>query len=112
MSNSLLENFSEFLSEFTTDGGQYQLAAGKNWNEVWSKIVEIGNLGKVRIFGGWTSMLPQTHTAVVNITVTPLGGEGAEDKAEETMSIYYKDWSTEEEAKADLQKMKGIVKLL
>lgn len=107
----LSENFKDFLVEFTTDGAQYQLAAHDGWHEVWSESVEIGTIGKVRIFGGWTSTMKNVHTAVINVTVVPLGGEGAEDKATETMTIYYKDWTTEIDAISDLESKKGIVKL-
>ena len=107
----LEENFKDFLSEFTSDGSSFLLAAGKNWHVEWSEKIIVDGLVEITVTGGWTSTEQNLFIAAVNVEVDPKYTEGAEDKARETMAVYFKEWSNSEDAKKDILDRKGKIKI-
>jgi hypothetical protein len=107
----LEENFKDFLSEFTNDGSAFLLAAGKNWHVEWTEKITVDGLAEITVTGGWTSTEQNLFIAVVNVEVDPKYTEGAEDKARETVSVYFKEWSNSEDAKKDILNRKGKIKI-
>jgi hypothetical protein len=107
----ILESFKDFLVEFTNDGSAFLLAAGKNWNVEWKESIKVEGLVDITITGGWTSTEQNLFIAVVNVEVDPKFSEGAEDKARETITVYFKEWSNSEDAKKDILDRKGKIKL-
>ena len=96
------------------DGSKYQLArpADGTWTSVHKEVVRFGKIGVVTIEGGYTSTTNDSHTAVINVTVKPLALEnGAEDQATETITVYYKEFKSEGEAKVQVEAvLKGELK--
>ena len=96
------------------DGSKYQLArpADGTWTSVHKEVVRFGKIGVVTIEGGYTSTTNDSHTAVINVTVKPLSLEnGAEDQAIETITVYYKEFKSEGEAKVQVEAvLKGELK--
>jgi hypothetical protein len=107
----LQESYRDFLSEFTDDGSAFLLAAGSNWHEEWKEVITLDGLVVIKVTGGWTSTEQNLFIAVVNVEVDPKFSEGAEDKARETMTVYFKEWSNSEDAKKDILDRKGKIKL-
>ena len=107
----LEESYNQFLTEFTDDGSAFLLAAGKNWHVEWEEKIGVDGLVDITVTGGWTSTEQNLFIAVVNVEVDPKYTEGAEDKARETITVYFKEWSKSEDAKADILKRKGEIKL-
>jgi len=106
------ESYKDFLSEFTDDGSSFLLAAGKDWHEEWTEVIKVDGLVEIKVTGGWTSTEQNLFIAVVNVEVDPKFSEGAEDKARETMTVYFKEWSKSEDAKADILRHKGKIKIV
>ena len=99
----------ESLKEFNDAGPKLQLAtpSEKTWKTVWKSHVSVGSDAVVFIEAGFTSTTSDSHTAVINVTVKPLKLQnGAEDMATETITIYYKDFSTPKEAADILDKIR------
>jgi hypothetical protein len=91
----------ESLMEFMSDGGKYQLArpAEGTWVQCWKREIAIGRHSVIEVEGGYTSTTDDSHTAVINVTVKPLKlANGAEDQANETITVFYKDFRTVKEA--------------
>lgn len=107
----LEESFSDFISEFNTDGSSFLLAAGKDWHVEWVEKIGVDGLADITVTGGWTSTENNLFIAVANVEVKAKYTEGAEDKATETITVYFKEWSKPEDAKADILKRKGKLKI-
>jgi hypothetical protein len=103
------ESFQDFLLEFTDDGSSFLLAAGKNWNVEWTNQIQLPGLAAITVTGGWTSTSENLFVAVVNVEVDPKFSVGAEDKAKETITVYFKEWSSSEDAKKDVLSRKGKI---
>lgn len=100
----------ETLNEFMDDGGKFQMARPSDgtWTSVHKEVVRFGQIGVVTIEGGYTSTTNDSHTAVINVTVKPLALEnGAEDQAVETITVYYKEFKSEDEAR---MRVKSVLK--
>lgn len=107
-----MRTFTKFteLSEFNSDGSQYQLASAqqKTWKSVWSDELQFEQATCVRIEGGVTETESQFHTAIVNVTVSPIHIQnGAEDLSTETVTVYMKDFESEADAIEAVRRLKG-----
>jgi hypothetical protein len=103
----------ESLMEFMNDGGKWQLArpAEGTWTSLWQKSVKIAGHETIIIEGGFTSTTDDSHTLVINVTIRPMKLQnGAEDQANETITVYYRDFKSEGEARAEMKSMmtKGV----
>jgi hypothetical protein len=103
----------ESLMEFMDDGGKYQLArpAEGTWETLSQNAIRVGGHETVIIEAGVTSTSEDSHTLVINVTVKPMKLQnGAEDQANETITIYYRDFRTVAEAKDELKRImaKGV----
>jgi hypothetical protein len=107
----VVESFKDFLSEFNDDGSAFLLAAGKDWHIEWTEKIKVDGLVDITVNGGWTSTENNLFIAVANVEVKAKYSEGAEDKATETITVYFKEWSKPEDAKNDILQYKGKVKL-
>ena len=87
------ESFEDFLVEFTTDGSSFLLAAGKDWHVEWVEKISVDGLVEITVTGGWTSTGNNLFIAVANVEVKAKYTEGAEDKATESITVYFKEWS-------------------
>jgi hypothetical protein len=97
----------ESLLEFTADGGKYQLsrAAEGTWTRCWQSTILIGRAKCIRIEAGVTSTVPSAHTACINVTVSPVSlANGAEDQADEQITVFYEDFQRAEDAVDRLKK--------
>ena len=98
----------ESLKEFNDDGGKWQLARPSDgtWTSLWKRELCIQKATIGVIEGGYTSTTPDSHTLVINVTVMPMDLQnGAEDQANETITVYYRDFRTEEEARKEMKKI-------
>ena len=108
-----LPTYGDFILEFTDDGSVYQLAAGKTWKEVWTEKISIRGVSSITISAGWTNTMKDVHTAVISVSVSSkLNKSGAEDQSTETITVYYKDWTREEDAIADLERFKNKINII
>ena len=104
----LVERFEQWLSEFNDDGGKYQLArpADGTWTSLWKSHLRIGGIKTVLMEGGYTSTTSDSHTLVINVTVVPIQLQNAaEDQANETITVYYRDFKTEKEAREEMARI-------
>lgn len=106
----LPESLGQFLTEFVDDGGKWQLSReeDRTWTTLMKQTIKIGQFKCIQIEAGWTSPFDDQHTAVINVTVSPIKLQNAaEDQATETITVYYADFKTVDEAKAALQRVLG-----